>query len=125
MFLTFFCFGGVDHAVQELCFGDTAESVSIWNAGKQGITQERSGGTGANHYVRPEGAEFGGETALGVDLEIEQSAGDGGSCAESEENDEQASTICPKETTNNAPEHRSIARAKRGHHSPRKMGAGS
>jgi hypothetical protein len=35
-----------------------------------------------DNYVCAEEAEFGGEAALGVDLQIKESRGDGGTCAE-------------------------------------------
>src|SRR5580692_2090001 len=76
-------------------------------------------------HIRAESAKFGGDAALGIHLEIKERGGNGGAGSESEKNDEQAAAIGSEQTANDAPEHGSIAGARRAHHSPRKMGAGS
>src|SRR5580700_3167897 len=76
-------------------------------------------------HIRAESAKFGGDAALGIHLEIKERGGDGGAGAESEKNDEQAAAIGSEQTANDAPEHGSIAGARRAHHSPRRIGAGS
>src|SRR5215472_3464146 len=76
-------------------------------------------------YVWTKGAKFGGEAALGVHLKIEESRGDGGADAERQQHDEQASGISAQQTPEDAPEHGSIGVSRLGHHSPRRMGAGS
>jgi hypothetical protein len=74
--------------------------------------------------VSAEGAELSSEAAFGVDLEIEESGGDGSTCAESEKHDEEPATIGAEEAAEDAPEHGSIGCAVGSHHSPRRMGAG-
>src|ERR1700674_3679288 len=74
--------------------------------------------------VCAESAEFGSETALCVNLEIEESGSDGGACAKGEQQNEKAAGIGAEEASDDAPEHGSITCAMRGHHPPRNMGAG-
>src|SRR6266566_383620 len=78
-----------------------------------------------DQYVWAEGAEFGGEAALGIDLQIKKGGGDGSAGSEGEQHDEQPAAVGSEQTPKDAPEHRSIGIAKFSHHSPRKMGAGS
>ena len=72
----------------------------------------------------PESAKFRGDAALGIDLQIQESGRDGSASPESQQNNEETTAIRSEQTTNDAPEHRSIAGAERAHHSPRRMGAG-
>jgi hypothetical protein len=58
-------------------------------------------------------------------LEIEECSGDGGACAKGEQHNEKAPGIGAEETPDDAPEHGPITCAMSGHHSPRRMGAGS
>src|SRR5580700_2341930 len=62
----------------------------------------------ADNDVGAEGAEFSGEAALGIDLEIEERRRDGCARAEGEQNHKQAPAIGAEQTTNNAPEHLSV-----------------
>jgi len=66
-----------------------------------------------------------GETALGIDLKIQQGSGDGGSGAKREQQHEQARAIRGKQPPDDAPEHGAVGRAPVWHHSPRRIGAGS
>ena len=59
-------------------------------------------------HVGAESAEFPAEAAFGVHFEIQQRGGKGRSCAESQQDDQQASTLSGKETTDDAPEHFAI-----------------
>jgi hypothetical protein len=61
-----------------------------------------------DEHVGSESAKFGGETALGVDLEIEKGGGYGGACAKSEQHNEKAAGVGAEEAADNAPEHGSI-----------------
>jgi hypothetical protein len=76
-------------------------------------------------YVCSESAKFGCETAVGINLEIEERGSDGGACAKGEQHNEKAAGIGAEQTSDDAPEHGSITCAMSGHHSPRRMGAGS
>src|SRR5712664_2110000 len=78
-----------------------------------------------NDHIGAEGSEFRGEAALGVDLKIEESGGDGGAGAKGKQHNEKATGVRAEETADNAPEHGPIGCARVGHHSPRKIGAGS
>src|ERR1700682_6104385 len=77
-----------------------------------------------DEHVGTEGAKRRGESALGVNFEIEESGSDGGACAKGEQHNEKAAGIGAEEASDDAPEHGSITCAMCGHHSPRKMGAG-
>src|SRR5260221_7817634 len=78
-----------------------------------------------NYSVRTESEKIGGKSALGVDLEIEEGGSDGGARTEREQHDEEAAGVGTEQAADDAPEHRSIGCAAVGHHSPRRMGAGS
>src|SRR3989442_1836444 len=78
-----------------------------------------------NDKIRAKGLEFDGETLLRVDLEIKEGGGDGGACAKSQQHDEEPAAVGAKQSPDDAPEHHSIVCATVGHHSPRRMGAGS
>jgi hypothetical protein len=104
------------------CKGN-AVGQSHWQRGL--TSRSLCGVKGSYEHVWAKSAEFRSEAALGIYLEIEKGGGDGGSCAKSEENDEQAAAIRSEQPANDAPEHGSVADAIGAHHSPRKMGAGS
>src|SRR5579864_6163788 len=55
--------------------------------------------------VRPEGAEFGGDAALGVDLKIQEGGGNRGASAQREQDHEQAAAIRGENSAEDAPEH--------------------
>src|SRR5258708_38276635 len=78
-----------------------------------------------NDHIGAEGAEFGGQAALGVDLKIEESGCNCRARAKCQEHDEQPAWICAKQAADDAPEHSPIGCATVGHHSPRRIGAGS
>src|SRR5271163_879104 len=79
----------------------------------------------SDENVGTKGAEFSSDATLGVDLKIEECGGYGRSRAKGEQDNEQTPTIGAEQTANDAPEHGSIAAARRAHHSPRRIGAGS
>ncbi len=122
---------GIDNYVEESGAHDLVSFVDRRNLLDQGLVQglgdrvRSSGILGSDDDVRAEGAEFGGEATLGVDLEIEQGSGDGGSCAQSKKNNEEATAIGAEQVADDAPEHCAICGVARGHHSPRRIGAGS
>src|SRR5258707_13947757 len=76
-------------------------------------------------HIGARGSELRGEPELGVDLMIEESGGDGGAGAKGKQHNEKATGVRAEETADNAPEHGPIGCARVGHHSPRKIGAGS
>src|SRR5216684_4987397 len=78
-----------------------------------------------NEDIGAEHAEFRGKAALGINLEIEKGSGDGCACAKGEQYNEKAAGIGAEQASDDAPEHGSITCAMSGHHSPRRMGAGS
>jgi len=78
-----------------------------------------------DEHVGTEGAKFGSEAALGVDLEIEERGSDSGARAQGEQHNEKAAGVGAEKAADDAPEHGSIRCAKVGHHSPRRIGAGS
>jgi len=49
-----------------------------------------------NDHIGAEGSEFRGEAALGVDLKIEESGGDGGAGAKGKQHNEKATGFAPK-----------------------------
>jgi len=54
--------------------------------------------------VCSESAEFGSETALSVNFEIEESGCDGSACAKGEQHDKKAAGIGAEEASDDAPE---------------------
>jgi hypothetical protein len=78
-----------------------------------------------NDNICPEGAELGGDPALGVDLKVEQRRRNGSASAESKQYDEKSAAIGSQQAPDDAPEHCSISCARSRHHSPRRIDAGS
>jgi len=64
--------------------------------------------SGQDKDIRTERTDFGGDTALGVNLEIEEGGGDGGSCGEGKENNEEAAAVGEEESADEAAEHGTI-----------------
>jgi len=76
-------------------------------------------------HVGAEGAKLGGESAFGVNLEIEEGRSDRRACTQGQQHYKEPPTVRAEEAADDAPKHGSIRGATVGHHSPRRMGAGS
>src|SRR5579885_2875793 len=99
------------------------------NRAKNGLGQHRGIFGRASHrkdeHIGTKAAEFGGQAALGICLKIQERPGNRGARAQSEQNHEEPRAMREKKAAYDTPKHRAIVVRERGHHSPRKIGAGS